>query len=238
MPLEPEYIVGLDLGQRHDFTALCVAERRRVRADAEPASQPARFAAGVGSYDVVHLERLPLGTPYTDVPARLWALLRAIEGANQARQRPPARTTFVVDQTGVGVAVVDILRAAGLAPVPVVIHGGDAASRGADRSWRVPKRDLVGTVQVLLQGRRLRIAQGLALAPTLVAELANFRASISLTTGHDSYGAAADWREGHHDDLVLATAMACWYGESVRVPVATVGSYFAQPPERGPPLPR
>ena len=40
----------------------------------------------------------------------------------------------------------------------------------------------------------------------------NFRATISLT-GRDSYGAGEDWREGRHDDLVLATAMAAWYGE-------------------------
>jgi len=33
---------------------------------------------------------------------------------------------------------------------------------------------------------------------------------INLATGHDSYEA---WREGDHDDLVLAVAMACWTGE-------------------------
>jgi len=236
MPLE--YLVGLDLGQRQDFTAIAVAERRAVRVDGPTdgaAPGLARFAGGVGSYDVVHLERLPLNTSYVDVPARLHALLRAIDAAHQARQRPPAKTTLVVDATGVGVAVVDVLRAAGLAPVAVTIHGGDATTRGEDRSWRVPKRELVGVTQVLLQGRRLRIAQALPLAPTLVAELQNFKATISLA-GHDSYGAGSDWREGHHDDLVLATAMACWYGEHVRVPVASVGSYFAprSPPDRGP----
>jgi len=239
VPPELEYLVGVDLGQLRDYTAIAVAERRGVRADGQgPWSPPdaravTRFPP-VGSYDIVHLERLPLGTAYTDVPARLHALLRAIDAAHRSRGRPPAKTTLVVDATGVGVAVVDVLRAAGLSPVAVTIHGGDATTRGDDRGWRVPKRELVGTVQVLLQGRRLRVAQGLALAPTLVAEFQNFKATISLA-GHDSYGAGSDWREGNHDDLVLGVAMACWYGEHVRVPVATVGSYFAQPPERGPP---
>jgi hypothetical protein len=36
---------------------------------------------------------------------------------------------------------------------------------------------------------------------------------ISLTTGHDSYGA---WREGTHDDLVLALACSLWAGERDR----------------------
>jgi len=242
VPLEPEYLVGVDLGQRHDYTAICVAERRAVRADGESPEghghRPtgpglARFAGGVGSYDIVHLER-QRGEPYTALPGRLHDLLRAIAAAHEERHRRPAKTTLVVDQTGVGVAVVDVLRAAGLDPVAVTITGGDATSRGADRSYRVPKRELVGAVQVLLQGRRLRVAAELAHAPTLVAEFQNFKATISLT-GHDSYGAGSDWREGHHDDLVLAVAMAAWFGESVRVPVASVGSYFATgPPERGP----
>jgi len=235
MPLEPEYLVGVDLGQLHDFTAIAIAERRAVRADgAPPDLGPARFAGGVGHYDVIHLER-HRDVPYTELPARLHALLRAIAAAHEGRHRTPAKTTLIVDQTGVGIAVVDVLRAAGLDPVPVVITGGDATTRGADRSYRVPKRDLVGAVQVLLQGRRLRVAAELALAPTLVAEFGNFRAKISLA-GHDSFGAGEDWRDGNHDDLVLAVALACWYGEHVRVPLASVGSYLAprSPPDRVP----
>jgi hypothetical protein len=33
---------------------------------------------------------------------------------------------------------------------------------------------------------------------------------------HDSYGA---WREGAHDDLVLAVAVAAWYGEHYSPPL-------------------
>lgn len=62
--------------------------------------------------------------------------------------------------------------------------------------------------------RRLKIAAGLELASVLTAELENFRSKTSLA-GHNSYGAGEDWREGHHDDLVLAVALACWYGEVV-----------------------
>ena len=51
-------------------------------------------------------------------------------------------------------------------------------------------------------------------APVLKAELENFRVKISLA-GHDTYAAGAgdEWRQGAHDDLVLAVALACWYGE-------------------------
>jgi hypothetical protein len=81
----------------------------------------------------------------------------------------------------------------------------------------VPKRDLVSSLQVALQSGALAIADALPLAATLRQELAGFRVKISLTTGHDSYGAGEDWRPAPHDDLVLAVALACW--EAGKAPV-------------------
>jgi hypothetical protein len=91
----------------------------------------------------------------------------------------------------------------------ITITGGDIA-HGEGRQWRVPKRDLVGILQVALQASRLKVAQGLPEASILVNELLNFRVKINLKTAHDSYEA---WREGVHDDLVLSVALACWTAE-------------------------
>lgn len=77
---------------------------------------------------------------------------------------------------------------------------------------RVPKRDVASTIAVLLQTGRLRIARGLKESETLLRELLNFRAKISLS-GHDSYEA---WREQEHDDLVLAVGLAAWLFEKGR----------------------
>jgi hypothetical protein len=52
-------------------------------------------------------------------------------------------------------------------------------------------------------------APGLALAPVLTEELSRFKMKFNAATAHDSYAA---WREGDHDDLVLATALAAWWG--------------------------
>ena len=76
--------------------------------------------------------------------------------------------------------------------------------------YNVPKRDLVGVLQVLLHSRRLVFAAEHPMTPVLMQELSNFKVTIDPRTAHDSYAA---WREGIHDDLVLATALACWYGE-------------------------
>jgi hypothetical protein len=147
-----------------------------------------------------HLERFELGTRYPDVIDRIKGLLSS--GALRNK-----RVAFLVDKTGVGASVVDSLVHAGLEPIAVTIHGGSAVSRDA-HGYRVPKRDLVAAVQVLLQNGRLRIAEGLPLAETLKKELLSFRIKVDPQTAHDSY---EHWREGDHDDLVLASAMACWF---------------------------
>ena len=64
-------------------------------------------------------------------------------------------------------------------------------------------------MQVLLQERRLKVAQSLPEAATLTQELLNFKSKPS-TAPMDSFEA---WRENPHDDLVLAVAIAAWIGE-------------------------
>jgi hypothetical protein len=233
--LLPSYLIAVDLGQVNDYTAIAVAERTelqtgRTEVHANVAAYfdggehlPRRIASPqvAGSYDLIHLERLSLGTPYTALPARLqtleqfvrhrWSTL-AFERHTMALPLANAPVALLVDQTGVGRPVVDLLRQAGFDPLAVTITGGDQVLQVAHREYRVPKRNLVGAVQVLLQTRRLRWAASLPEAVTLKAELDNFKATISLA-GHDSYGAGDDWREGNHDDLVLAVALGCWYGE-------------------------
>jgi hypothetical protein len=182
-----------------DGVDLRVMEReldaRRSRQREEPEPEPV--------YQVRHLERLPLGTPYTEVVRRIKALV----------SRPPlhGRCTLAVDATGVGAAVVDQLRAARLTFEAVTITAGYREAEIEPGSWRVPKKDLIARPQVLLQkgNRRLKIASNLPEAQTLVDELLNYRYKIT-DAGNDTYAA---WREGDHDDLVLALALAVWAAE-------------------------
>ncbi len=225
---QPVYFLGVDLGQTQDYTALCVLERTavktgklRLRPDlmvhsysfssisGQPLSAPEQVPVETVSenhFAARHLERLPIGTPY---PAQV-ARIKALHDRLKTDTGTPPR--LVVDQTGVGRPVVDMLRAAELKPAAVTITGGDAVTQDG-LEYRVPKRDLVSVAQVLLQAKRLKIAKELPEALTLQNELLAFKVSISLK-GHDSYGNdVGPWRENPHDDLVLAVAMACWYGE-------------------------
>ena len=57
--------------------------------------------------------------------------------------------------------------------------------------------------------RRLQVAPELAEADTLVRELTTFEVRVT-SSANETFGA---WREGEHDDLVLAVAVAAWIAE-------------------------
>lgn len=231
--MKPSYIIGVDLGQSSDYTALCVLEctgRETGRFTHGRGANTGRgWRAGEVSpvyehhYAVRFLERLPIGTPYPVQVARVKELWQRLKAEHNAYP------TLVVDQTGVGRPVVDMLRAAALAPAAVTITGGDTVARDG-QDWRAPKRDLVSVVQVLLQTKRLKIARDLGEAQTLTAELLAFKVSISLK-GHDSYGNdVGPWRENPHDDLVLAVALAAWYAEHELTQVGHLPRYSQNTP--------
>jgi hypothetical protein len=118
------------------------------------------------------------------------------------------RCALVVDATGVGRAVVDMFGA--LVTARITIHGGVAVTIEG-REYHVPKRDLIGAVQVLLQEQRLVIARQLPEAQTLVQELLDYEVKVSEATAHDSYNA----RTGAHDDLVLALSCGVWFRQYI-----------------------
>lgn len=219
--MRPYFVVGVDLGQAHDYTAIAVTQlgqcdtgRETTRVtnylDVNAHAQPLLE----NTYDVRHLERMPLGTPY---PQQVERVRRIV---TELRDRPDVIfqegiVRLVVDQTGVGRPVVDMLRQAGLRDlIAVSIHGGDATTR-AGREHRVPKRELVSVMQVLLQTDRLRVAASLPEAQTLTREMLAFKVTFN-ATGHDTYG--NDWRENPHDDMVLAVALSTWAGERTWAP--------------------
>jgi hypothetical protein len=189
------YFVGLDLGKAQDHTAVAVIERAELvwREERDPVTwQPRRGTR----HFLRHLRRVPLQTPYPDVVELLRDL---VSGPALAK-----RSTLVVDATGVGAPVVDLLRRAALpcSIVPVMITGGDAESRDGD-VVRAPKRDLIVGLQVAMQKRWLEVAGRLAMAPEFVKELLALRMRVSVT-GSERFGGRG------HDDLVMAVALAWW----------------------------
>src|SRR3954447_3419034 len=157
---ERAFFAGLDLGQKQDYTAIAVIERcRTVYGARDPVTYD--FVRET-RYVLTHVERLPLGTPYPQVVEHVRELVR-LTGPE---------TSVVVDATGVGQPVVDLLRHGGLRRglIPVTITGGEKTGASSD-GYRVPKRDLITGLQVAFETRSLEIAKGVAQVETLISEL-------------------------------------------------------------------
>jgi hypothetical protein len=204
------FFVGLDFGQAQDYTALVVLDRPRATVYDPPDKRRP-------SYALRHLHRFPLGTPYPEVVEEIRRLLKTPE-LNHC--------VLTVDQTGVGSAVVDMLYDGLNGHVNcrfnrVTITAGHETAVGEQGVLLVPKKELVSALQVLLQSRRLSIASALPDTALLVKELETFKAKITLARPD----ALEDWREGPHDDLVLATALAAWVGEKA------LPGLYEQPPD-------
>jgi hypothetical protein len=201
--MDATYYVGLDLGQSADHTALAVIQKVPV------------YDAKTGKHSkelhLKHLERYPLKTPYTDIADQVKSLLSGPPFTtpallNDRLARPT--TELIVDKTGVGVAVTDLLKERRLNYIAVTITGlGQKVNRHGTREYSVPKQDLVSALEVPFHKGTLKVAKGLEGWPKLREELLNFRRKQNTRTAHISY---EHWRESDHDDLVLAAALACW----------------------------
>jgi hypothetical protein len=200
-PREPDpvkYFSGLDVGRPSEFTALAVLEQT-TQPDPESPDRTLRF------YAVRHLERFELGTSFPAICARLKAVF------SDSRLQ---KSTLTVDRTVVGQPVIDLLRRArlGVSTRPLTITAGQQSEYDQYGTCLVPKNELVSTLQVLLQTRRIKVAPSLPQAETLTKELSRFRAKSTLV----SVDTLEDWREGPHDDLVLAVAIAAWQSEHLK----------------------
>jgi hypothetical protein len=215
---KPTYILGLDLGQSADFTALTLLERH-APAPAPPDAPPNR-----PTYSLPALRRWPLGTSYVDIVADLARLPEScpeLEGA-----------TLVVDRSGVGAAVADMLRQRRLPFLlrNVTITGGSAVT-GGGADWNVAKLELVSALVVVLQSQRLKAAKDIPEWKTLKRELEGYRVKVT-AAANETFNPRDD---SAHDDLILAVALAAWWGETfggAALPeVVQVPSRF---PERAP----
>jgi hypothetical protein len=214
LPRKRAFIVGVDLGQSSDPTAVCVAEHIKGVTDAgsdleRHIGMTTHLQRPAEQIDVRHLERLPLGLSYPTVVQRIKDMMA----------RPPLENAkLVIDETGVGRAVGDIFYEAGLRPVRVSITAGnEEAPAGRDR-FHVAKGILISKVDALLHTGALRFAAALSEAPAMAEELKDFRRKVT-DAGRATYAA----RTGKHDDLVLATAIVCWWATRPPPPEPSFG---------------
>src|SRR5580765_6978847 len=120
----PTSFLALDFGPPGEFTALAIVEYADDECEAHERT-----------YSLRHLHRYPLGTPYTDIIPDV--------AKNVRPQIKGGTVTFVVDQTGVGHALADMLARVVDDPITrVAISAGHASTYAADCTRLIPKMEL------------------------------------------------------------------------------------------------
>ncbi|MEO8391495.1 MAG: hypothetical protein ABI700_00745 [Chloroflexota bacterium] len=219
--------LGVDIGQQHDPTAVVVAERQLRDyhwPDPDRRHPDDRVVGGDIHYVIRYIKRMPLKTPYPAVADRLAEIYfqltpaempqtvedRIMERSGQTYHRSPpwhdaSIRDVLVDGTGVGRPVIDLIRDKGVECTAVYFTGGDKAT-AAWRELRLAKVLMVSRLQVLLQQRFIHLPPDDEEAQEAAKELLNFEIKVT-DSANLQMGA---FKVGTHDDLVTALGLACW----------------------------
>ena len=169
-------------------------------------------------FDIVALDKFN-GLPYT----------RVAEVIEQRMGHKDLKNScdLVVDGTGIGSAVVDLLRERSLLPNPIIFTPGGAVRevtaafgtifKGSPgqlaplkviRELHVPKEEMKAAGKVLFEQDRVSVAPGLRWGEDLKQQLMAFRGKVNERTGRKRYEAES---EAVHDDFVVCYLMGAWW---------------------------
>lgn len=182
-------LIGVSFGDRRDPTALAVAEEElRTRPDKRK----------VFHYLVRHLERLPVGTSYSEATGRLAEIVEAV------RERQGSAPDLFLDATGMGDPLVEMvkteIRRCRVRPI-YFTHGDRLTEEG--QAIRLGKGYLVARLKLLLEQGELHLPRKPE-AEALARDLREFQVEVK-EDANERYGA---FRVGRHDDLITALGLA------------------------------
>lgn len=195
-----QYIVGVDLGRDTDPTAIVVGEDEGVPVGITKQDGGGGFLEekAINRFlRVVYIEQIPLKTNYIDIARRLAAITN--------HSLLAMRAEMYIDATGVGRAVMDILRNEQIKATGITITSGATESVIGDR-LAVPKVAIIDSAISLLHQGRISFAGGLDFADVMAMQLQQFKMKRR-DNGGVSYENSTD---AVHDDLVIALGLVSW----------------------------
>lgn len=175
-----DYIVGVDVGKMSDYTAISVIEQE----------------IDSGKHILRGLTRFR-HVSYTEVVNRVAEIIGKLQG----------RICLVVDSTGVGQPVCDMLAEQGFAVHRLTITGGHNVKKEG-YSLSVPKERLVFNAQIIIQNQNIVVPATLGKIWTEARnEFENFAMKPTASGESLTYEAL---RSSQKDDLVLSILLALW----------------------------
>lgn len=211
-----QYLVVIDVAKKQDATSIQIWRNTPefLKGDERVYLQDRIFHY----FDLVFQTKMEK-IPYTDQADKIKALMDSEAMKNNSE--------LIVDGTGVGEAIIDILRSKSLRPTPIVFTGGDQLNIKYEKNLRrfggfgagigtmqvirqldVPKKDLVAAGQTMIQQCRLRIAPEVQYANDFRKQLVHFKGKVNEKTGYTSYN---NDNPEVHDDFTVCFLMAMWY---------------------------
>jgi hypothetical protein len=212
-----EYLIIVDPGKKRDPAALMVMRDNFKIVDGD--SRIGIPDKKQHFYEIVFIDKF-VNTKYTDLVRNVCVLSEHRDLKNNH--------DLLVDGTGVGEAVVDIMRESYLTPIPIVFTGGGDVNekysefssvfsnaqagkmRGAQvlKEICVPRDDLVTAGQVVSQQGRIGIVPSLKFAEDFRKQLMGFKGDPNTTRKKMRYEAE---NEETHDDLIVCYLMGAWW---------------------------
>lgn len=203
-----QYIMGLDPAQLRDWSALVITKRTWNEDTNE------------NHYQIEALDRKQ-HLPYNEIvdwvvkvfkDPRFWPNEEETAHANCIGRQPRITSDpeIVIDSTGVGRALWDLLRNKDVGCIGATITAGGSldASHGV---YTLGKSLMLGRFSAAWDGGRVERNPNHPLVPILEDEMAKYRVEIS-KSGNLSFNAPP----GEHDDLLFAAALSVWWGEEAR----------------------
>ncbi|MCK9569672.1 hypothetical protein M0R72_12085 [Candidatus Pacearchaeota archaeon] len=184
------FILALDPAQLRDWSALAAI-------DMQYKVERKRF-----EYSLVAMNRKQ-ALPYDQIVD--W-VIKALKNPAFNTHSPPE---FVLDATGVGVAVNDMFRAKHIRTKAVTITVGNGLNREGS-IIHLGKARLVGKFLGAFDAGKVHVNPDMPIWPAVEREMLSFRAEMS-AQGRVKLEA----EQGEHDDMLFALALCIWYGEEI-----------------------
>jgi hypothetical protein len=187
------FILALDPAQLRDWSALAAIDMKYVKRG---------MNGGRFEYDLVAMNRKQ-ALPYDQIVE--W-VIRALNNPAFNKSEPPK---FVLDATGVGVAINDMFRSKGVRTIPITITPGNSLTRTGP-GGNLGKARLFGKFLGALDAGKVHVNPDMPIWLAVEREMLSFRAEMS-AQGRVKMEA----EPGENDDMLFALALCVWYGEEI-----------------------
>ncbi|TDL78119.1 hypothetical protein E2L08_12530 [Palleronia sediminis] len=206
-----KYWVSADLGQAHDFSAVCI-----IKDQVLPTVDAGRVILGPRERTVVYADRFR-GVSYVDVVDHLIRLKNA----------PPfgGKSELVIDGTSIGRVVSDMLHEQNVPHFAIQMTGGQEWSKKG-RYINAGKTAMVETLAVLFAAGEIKFAHDCPLRAEIEADLASFTMQ---TTAAGNQIITQGRKGSGHGDLgisLIVGAFASQHLKSQRIEVSHLRGYY------------